>query len=54
MAVTKKRVSRAKRGMRNAGKRIKLPSMVRCTCGSWKINHNLCDSCNMYKGKQVA
>ncbi|USO00721.1 MAG: 50S ribosomal protein L32 [Alphaproteobacteria bacterium] len=53
MAVQKKRVSISRRRNRHSATRVKLPHTVLCTCGAWKLNHNLCDSCGMYKGMQI-
>ncbi|QEK38598.1 50S ribosomal protein L32 [Candidatus Cytomitobacter primus] len=53
MAVPKKRVSINKRRLRHSNSRVKLPNVVICTCGKYRLPHHVCKSCGMYKGRQI-
>ncbi|QEK37916.1 50S ribosomal protein L32 [Candidatus Cytomitobacter indipagum] len=53
MAVPKKRVSIQKRRLRHSNSRIRLPNTVVCSCGKYRLTHNACKHCGMYRGRQI-
>ncbi len=55
MAVPKKKTSRARRDMRRSHDGLKHTAAVEScpNCGELKLRHNLCQSCGMYRGRQI-
>jgi len=54
MAVPKKKTSPSRRNMRRSHHALTPVQSVECSaCGARKLPHNLCPSCNHYKGRQV-
>jgi len=53
MAVPKKRPSIHKRRIRKANWAKVLPSLVKCSCGAYRIPHCACGVCGKYKDRQV-
>lgn len=54
MAVPKNRVSRSKKRMRRANKRINPVSVSECPhCHEPKLPHRVCMNCGYYKGQEV-
>lgn len=55
MAVTKKKVSKARRDKRRSNNsKLTLPGITKCqNCGKYVLAHRVCKNCNTYNGKQV-
>lgn len=54
MAVPRKKVTRAKRGMRRAHDALKPNVYVECeNCGELKRPHHICGSCGFYSGREA-
>lgn len=54
MATPKKRLSRAKRGMRRAHDFLEAKAVNTCSnCNSLVQPHHVCASCGYYKGKSI-
>ena len=50
----KKKHTRARKGNRAAHHAIKLPTLIRCPCGEFRIPpHRVCPECGNYKGRTV-
>ena len=56
MAVPKKRTSRMRRDQRRAHDFLTFSAAVEAcpSCDTPKLRHNLCPSCGMYRGRQIA
>jgi len=51
-ALPKKKISKARRGKRNANKLYSLPNLNTCSnCGKPSLKHMVCPSCGYYRGK---
>lgn len=54
MAVPKRKVTPSRRGMRRSHDALKVVHGMDCdNCGNRKLPHHICNSCGMYKGRQV-
>ena len=55
MAVPKKRMSRRRRDMRRAHDSIKFTAAgeICDSCGELKLRHRVCESCGVYRGRQI-
>ncbi len=54
MAVPKQKVSRARKGKRNANRGLKRPSVGICpTCRSGRPSHRVCPNCGTYAGRNA-
>ena len=54
MAMPKKKISRARRGMRRSHRRLPFHGLGRCSnCQAVVRSHHLCLSCGYYKNRQV-
>lgn len=55
MAVPKKRMSRARRDQRRAHDKLTFSAAVEIcdNCGELKLRHRVCESCGVYRGRQV-
>ena len=54
MAVPKKRVSKARRGLRRSHTHVKVLAHAACShCGEQKLPHHRCSKCGMYNGRQI-
>ena len=55
MAVPKKRMSRRRRDMRRAHDSLTFSAAVEIcdNCGELKLRHRVCESCGVYRGRQV-
>lgn len=55
MAVPKKRASRRRRDMRRAHDGLAFTAAVELCdhCGELKLRHRLCESCGVYRGRQI-
>ena len=53
-AVPKKRVSRARQGLRRQHHKIKVPQLTICKqCHRARLPHHACPNCGTYRGRQV-
>ena len=54
MAVPKKRTSRARRDIRRSHHALEYTHTTPCAnCGTIKLPHHICQSCGVYRGKQL-
>lgn len=55
MAVPKRKHSQARRDKRRSNVwKLDAPQLAVCPqCGSYKLPHNVCDTCGFYKGRAV-
>ena len=54
MAVPKKKISKANRGMRRSHHALVTQVVIECpNCGEQKRSHHLCPSCGHYDGREV-
>ena len=54
MAVPKRKVSPSRRGMRRAHDALKPEPFQECSnCGELKRQHNMCQACGHYNGREI-
>lgn len=54
MALPKHKVSKSKRDMRRAHKKLAAVAVTKCPqCGEAKLPHHVCPECGVYKGRDV-
>ena len=55
MAVPKKRTSRSRRDKRRSHHALEFRAAVEVcpNCGEIKLRHRLCESCGVYRGRQI-
>jgi len=54
MALPKHKISKSKRDMRRAHKKLAAVAITQCPqCGEAKLPHHVCPECGVYKGRDV-
>lgn len=54
MAVPKRKQSHSRTNLRRSqNSKLSVPTMRKCTCGTYNLSHRVCSACGMYDGKEI-